>query len=288
MTSERTHKPVALVTGASSGIGEATARRLASDGYAVAISARRAERLEALAESIRRAGGEALVLPGDITDPDFSRNMVRTAAVWGGLEILVANAGMGYTGPYELMSDDEMRRMIDTNVLGVFRPVQEAIAPMRARGGGKIVIVGSVLSRIATPGTAVYCATKHALVGFADALRHEVRNDGIRIISVLPGYTSTEFFDAMIRRGERSVDAIKKYWFFHTPEDVAAVISRRVAHPCAEVVVGAANTAVVILATRFPGLYHSALALVEQLANRCAARGDSAAAGQPSSDPKHA
>jgi short-subunit dehydrogenase len=268
MISERTHKPVALVTGASSGIGEATAKRLAADGYAVAISARRADRLEALAERIRGSGGEALVLPGDITDATFARAVVRAADEWGGLEVVVANAGMGYTGPYELMTDEEMRRLIDTNILGVFRPVQEAIAPMRARGGGKIVIIGSVLSRVATPGSAVYCATKHAVVGFADSLRHEVRRDGIRVISVLPGYTSTEFFDAMIQRGERAVDVVKEYWFFHSSENVADVIARRIAYPCSEVVVGAANTAIVLFATRFPSVFHAVLTQIDRLASK--------------------
>lgn len=259
---------IAIITGASTGIGRATAKRLAAEDYTVVVTARRALLLESLAEEIRSEGGEAIPFPGDIRDPLHCARLVETAAERGGIEVLVANAGMGYTGPFELMTDEEMKKLVEINILGVMRPVREAIPFLRAsagEGGGKIVIIGSVLSRAATPGTAVYCATKHAVVGFADALRHEVASDSIRVISVLPGYTSTDFFNAMIRRGDRAVDEIKKFWFFHSPEDVAEVIARRIRHPVREVVVGGLNTAVVLFATRLPGLFHRALDMADTI-----------------------
>ncbi len=254
---------VAIVTGASSGIGRATAKRLARDGYAVVVTARRTDLLDSLAEEVRNEGGECLAFPGDIRDPFHCARLVETSGAWGETEVLIANAGMGYTGPFDLMTDDEMRKLIDVNILGVMRPIREIIPRMKERSSGKIVIIGSVLSRASSPGTAVYCATKHAVVGFADALRHELSSSGIRVISILPGYTSTDFFNAMIQRGDRAVDEIKKYWFFHSPEHVADVIARRIERPVAEVVIGGLNTAVVLLATRLPGLYHRLLDVAE-------------------------
>lgn len=259
---------VAVVTGASSGIGRATAKKLAEDGYAVLVTARRKELLDALVEEIISDGGEAVAVQGDISLHAHCEEIVRRAADWGQLEVFVANAGVGYSGPFELMADEEIRQLIDVNLLGVLRPIREAIPAMKEQGG-KIVIIGSVLSRLSTPGNAVYCATKHALVGFADALRLEVGHLGIRIISVLPGYTYTEFFDAAIHRGERSIDTVKSFLpktgifsIFHSSEDVAEVISRRIRRPKAEVVVGAANTAIVFIGTRFPGFFRRALTLV--------------------------
>lgn len=259
---------VAIVTGASAGIGEATARRLAAEGYAVLVTARRVERLECLVAEIRAAGGEAKALAGDIRDAVFCRRLVEESAAWGELEILVANAGMGYSGPFAEMGDDEMLQLIEINVLGVLRTIHAAIPIMRVRRRGTIVIVGSVLSRIATPGAAVYCATKHAVAGFADALRLELRDDLIRVVTILPGYTATEFFDVMIRRGERAVDKIKKYSFFHSADDVARVIVRRIARPVDEVVVGLMNTMIVFAGTRFPGPFRRLIGLVDRVMKR--------------------
>lgn len=254
---------VAIVTGASAGIGYATAERLLRDGYSVVATARRRAPMDRLKGAA--SAGNVLVIPGDIADPRHCRTIVQRAAEWGRLEVVVANAGRGYVGPFELITDEEMRHIIDVNLFGVMHPIREAIPIMKANGGGKIVIVGSVLSRIATSGNAVYCAAKHAVVGLADSLRFELRPHGIRVISVLPGYTATEFFDVMIRKGERSVEKVRKYFFFDTAERVANVIARRIEHPKAEVVVGAINTAGVFFGTRFPSLYRFAVTAFEKL-----------------------
>lgn len=259
---------VALVTGASSGIGAATARRLAADGYAVVVTARRADRLEALCEEIRAAGGVAEAVSGDVRDDVVIRTAVDRAAALGRLTVVVANAGLGYTGRFEEMTDEQLRHLVDVNILGVMRVVRHALPHLRASENGRVVIIGSVLSRVATTHNAVYCATKHAVVGFADALRLELRRDRIRVISILPGYTDTEFFDVQLRRDSRAIDGIKKFWFFHSPDAVADVVARRIEKPCAEVVVGGLNTAVVWVARRFPGFMNGMMTTVDVLMER--------------------
>lgn len=283
MSSDGNRRRVAVVTGASSGIGAATARRLAADGYSVYATARRRQRLEDLQQEIEAEGGEARNWAGDIGDPTVCATIIREAAAWGDLEVLVANAGIGYSGDFDGMQDWELRRMIDVNVLGVMRTVRDALPVMKANGRGRIVIVGSVLSRLATAKNAVYCATKHALAGFADSLRRELRGSGVRVILVLPGYTATEFFDAMLRKERRPVDGIKDNWFFNTPEDVADVIAHRIEYPKGQVVVGLANTAVVFMGTRFPELFYSLFSLAE---NYFAAKMSHAEPTTPDCDPR--
>lgn len=273
---------VAIVTGASAGIGAATARRLAAEGYAVVITARRADRLQALAAELRAAGHEVESVPGDIRDPAICRSVVERAAAWGSLEAVVANAGVGYTGPFAAMTDDEMRQMVDVNLMGVLRIVRDAIPELSP--GAVLVLVGSVLSRIATPHNAVYCATKHALAGFADSLRLELRRDGVRVVHVMPGYTDTEFFDVQLRRERRAIDAVKKYWFFFSADQVADVIARRIRNPRAEVVVGAVNAAIVWVGTRFPSVLKGLVAFVDDLSERQARAKAAAADSSSTSD----
>ncbi len=260
---ERTQRPVAVVTGASSGIGEATARRLAADGYAVVVAARRADRLEALAEEIRSAGGEALVVTGDIRDLAHCESIVAAAEDWGELDVVVANAGLGCSGPFEETPDEEIRRVLDVNVLGLMRVVKAAIPGLKRRRAGRLVLVGSVLSRFATPGTAVYTASKHAVAGFADSIRFDLEPYGVRVITIMPGYTKTEFFDVMTRVGSESEGLAEKPPIYHTSEDVANVIARRIERPVAEAVVGVANLALVLLATRLPCAFRALIRIVK-------------------------
>lgn len=263
------NRRVAVITGASSGIGAAAARRLAADGYAVFLTARRGDRLATLAEELRAGGHEVDYVPGDIRDEATCRLVVDRAAAWGRIEAVVANAGVGYTGPFVEMTDDQMRHMVDVNLMGVLRIVKHALP--RLSSGAVLVLVGSVLSRVATPHNALYCATKHALAGFADALRLELRRSRIRVVHVMPGYTDTEFFDVQLRRERRAIDAVKKYWFFFSPDEVAAIIARRIRSPRAEVVVGTFNAAVVWVGTRFPSVLRGLIACVDDLSERKAA-----------------
>lgn len=263
-----TRRPVAVVTGASSGIGAATARRLAAEGYAVVVAARRRERLDALAAEIRERGGEALVVDGDIARLEDCQALIRQAAAWGRVEVLVANAGFGHVGPFDEMKDEEIRRLIDVNVLGVLRTVKETIPLFKQNGGGKIVIIGSVLSRIATSYNAVYTATKHAVIGLADALRLELHGTGIRVIAILPGYTATEFFDVALHRVKRAADAVRNTFIMASPDDVAAVIARRIRSPRAETVIGALNLGIVLLARWCPPAYRAVHLAMERFLRR--------------------
>ena len=184
---------VAVVTGASSGIGEATAMALARAGAAVALGARREERLRALSERIEGDGGRALPLVADVTDEASARSFVERAnAELGRVDILVNNAGVMLLGPVEGAATDDWRRMVDVNVLGVLYCTHAALPIMREQGAGHIVNVSSVAGRHATFGAAVYNFTKFGLTGFSEALRQEASHANIRVTAIEPGFVDTE------------------------------------------------------------------------------------------------
>jgi NADP-dependent 3-hydroxy acid dehydrogenase YdfG len=183
----------ALITGASSGIGEATAIALAGEGAAVALAARRAERLDALAERISAAGGTALAIETDITDEDQCRALVeKTVADLGGLQILVNNAGVMLLGLVQGADTSEWRRMIDVNLLGLLYCTHAALPVMRDGGGGHIVNVSSVAGRTAAMGSAAYNMTKWGVTGFSEALRQECLHLNVRVTCIEPGFVATE------------------------------------------------------------------------------------------------
>ena len=195
-TLERT---VALVTGASSGIGEATARRLAAEGAAVALVARRGDRLEALAKELNGAGGRTLVIPADITDEEQARAAVeQTVAELGRLDTLVNNAGMMLLGPVEGAPIDEWRRMVEINVLGLLYCSHAALPHLLAaaadgpRRVADLVNVSSVAGRVARNGSGVYNLTKHGVGALSESLRQEVTSRHVRVSLVEPGAVETE------------------------------------------------------------------------------------------------
>ena len=189
---------VALVTGASSGIGEATAVALAAEGASVAVAARRRDRLEALAA---RIGDDArvLVLETDVTDEGQARAMVeRTVAELGRLDTLVNNAGVMLLGPVEDAPVEEWRRMVELNVLGLLYATHAALPHLleAAAGGPRqvadVVNVSSVAGRVARSGSGVYNTTKFGVVAFSESLRQEVTGRHVRVSVVEPGAVSTE------------------------------------------------------------------------------------------------
>jgi NADP-dependent 3-hydroxy acid dehydrogenase YdfG len=182
----------AVVTGASSGIGEATARLLAGEGCNVVLAARREDRLKSLAAEL---GVEALAAPTDVTDPAACAALVaRTVERFGSLEILVNNAGLGLYGSIPEGDPDDWRRMFDVNVLGVLYSTRAAVRHMLARGTGDVVFVSSLAGRrVPAPDGTVYAATKHAITAVAEGLRLDVHEKGIRVINVEPGLVRTEF-----------------------------------------------------------------------------------------------
>jgi NADP-dependent 3-hydroxy acid dehydrogenase YdfG len=196
---ERLDGTVALVTGASSGIGAATATALAAHGAAVALAARRTDRLDTVAASIRGQGGSVLVLESDITDEKQARDAVeRTVAELGRLDTLVNNAGLMLLGPVEGAPLSEWQRMVELNTLGLLYCVHTALphllraAEDSPRRVADMVNISSTAGRFPHSGRAVYNATKHSINGFSEALRQEVTRRHVRISVVEPGAVQTE------------------------------------------------------------------------------------------------
>ena len=192
MSSELSNQVVA-VTGASSGIGEATALACARAGATVALAARRAERIEALAERIARDGRQALAIPTDVAEEAQARAFIeRTHAELGRLDVLVNNAGVMLLGPIAGASTEEWRRMIDVNVFGVLYCTHAALPLMAEQGSGHIINVSSVAGRVARAGSGVYNLTKFGVGAFSESLRQEGVPLGVRVTLVEPGAVATE------------------------------------------------------------------------------------------------
>jgi NADP-dependent 3-hydroxy acid dehydrogenase YdfG len=218
----------AVVTGASSGIGEATARLLTGEGCNVVLAARREDRLKSLAAEL---GEGALAAPTDVTDPAACAALVaRTVERFGSLEILVNNAGLGLYGSIPEGDPDDWRRMFDVNVLGVLYSTRAAVRHMLARGTGDVVFVSSLAGRrVPAPDGTVYAATKHAITALAEGLRLDVHEKGIRVINVEPGLVRTEFPENTYPdAGEYYA---RKGFTPLEPEDVAAAVLYAVSHP---------------------------------------------------------
>lgn len=186
-----------IVTGASAGIGEATARRLVRGGAKVVLAARRRDRLDALACELDPSGAAVLAVAGDITLDADRRVLVDAAlAKFGRIDALVNNAGYGTRGPVEIVPVDLVRRNFETNLFSLIALTQLVIPHLRAQGGGCLVNIGSVAGRIARPLSSIYDSTKHALEAITDGLRGELKPFGIRVSLVRPGFIVTEFIDA--------------------------------------------------------------------------------------------
>ncbi len=183
----------AVVTGASSGIGEATALAMAREGAAVALGARRKDRLDQVAERIGADGGTAHSFEVDLGDEAAARSFVQGAAEeMGGLDILVNNAGVMLLGPIEGTDTEEWRQMVNVNLLGLLYCTQAAMPLIRDSGGGDVVNLSSVAGRTASMGSGVYNLTKWGVNGFSEALRQEALHSGIRVTLVEPGFVDTE------------------------------------------------------------------------------------------------
>jgi NADP-dependent 3-hydroxy acid dehydrogenase YdfG len=190
---------IALVTGASSGIGAAAAEVLASAGATVVVAARRVDRLEALVHQIESRGGKAFALPGDVTDEQTAQGLVTgTVSRFGRLDILVNSAGVIDSGGVENADMARYRRVVDINLLGTLYTCHAAIGPMRAQGGGDIINISSTAGRRAAALFNAYAASKFGLTGMTEAMRQEVGRYGIRVCIVEPGATTTEVADGIV------------------------------------------------------------------------------------------
>ena len=187
-------KKIVFITGASSGIGEATARRLAAEGHLVIAGARRTGRLQAVAEDVRRRGGEIEVATLDVTDPRSVRSAIDTAVqAHGRVDVLVNNAGVMALSPMTDLRVDEWEQMIDVNLRGVLNGIAAVLPHMTDRGRGHIVNVSSVSGRRVDPTAAVYSATKFAVSALSEGLRQESRD--LRVTVISPGLTRSELTD---------------------------------------------------------------------------------------------
>lgn len=188
---------VIIVTGASAGIGEATARRLVRGGAKVVIAARRPDRLETLARELDPSGANVLAVAGDVTsDADRRKLVAATLHKFGRIDGLVNNAGYGTRGPVEIAPIEVIRKNYETNVFSLIALTQLVLPAMRERGTGCIVNIGSVAGRIARPLSSIYDSTKHALEALTDGLRGELKPFGVRVTLIRPGFILTEFVDA--------------------------------------------------------------------------------------------
>ncbi len=224
---------VALVTGASSGIGAATALALSSEGAAVALGARRTERLEALEQRITEGGGRALALELDVTDEGACRTAVRrTVDELGGLDVVVNNAGLMLLGPIEGADTEDWRRMVTTNVLGLMYMTHAALPHLLEQGSGDIVQMSSVAGRTANQGSGAYNASKWAVNAFSESLRQEVTQRGVRVSLIEPGAVDTELTDH-ITDDEAREGAKKMYESMRAlqSEDIAEAVIYVVAQP---------------------------------------------------------
>jgi NADP-dependent 3-hydroxy acid dehydrogenase YdfG len=184
---------VVAITGASSGIGEATALACARSGAAVALAARRADRIQALAERISGEGGRAIAVPADVGEESQAQAFVQRAHdELGRLDVLVNNAGVMLLGPIENAPTEEWRQMIHVNVFGVLYCTHAAVPLMHAQGSGHIVNISSVAGRFARAGAGVYNLTKFGVGAFSEALRQETVELGVRVTLIEPGAVATE------------------------------------------------------------------------------------------------
>ncbi|MBI3031316.1 MAG: SDR family oxidoreductase [Candidatus Rokubacteria bacterium] len=222
---------VALVTGASSGIGAATAKALAREGVRVALLARREDRLEEVADEIRHLPGHALVCPADVTDSATARTVVeRVLGQWKRIDILVNNAGQGISAPFEATTPEELRALMEVNLVGVLTLTQAILPGMLQHASGHIINVASVSGRRGVPLRSAYNATKFALVGLSESLRQELRGTGVHVSIVYPIVTKPEFPAAAITKAESP-----RHGPVQTADQVARAIVRCARRPRPEV-----------------------------------------------------
>ncbi len=189
---------VVVITGASSGLGEATARLLSAEGATVVLGARRVERLKSLADELTANGGKALAVATDVTHCDQVKRLVDAAVQkFGRIDVMINNAGLMPHSPLERLKIDDWDRTIDVNIKGVLYGIAAALPYMKQQKAGHIINVSSVAGHKVTPNGAVYCATKHAVRALSEGLRTEVKPYNIRTTIISPGAVATELPDSV-------------------------------------------------------------------------------------------
>ncbi len=245
-------KKVVAITGASAGIGRATALRLARDGASVAICGRRKDRLDEVAAEVIRAGGRALPVVADVTsDADMQSFVDRTVSAFGSLDVMMCNAGFGVYGAIDTIEPARMRTLMDVNYFGTYHGIRAALPVFRRQDSGHIVVISSIVGRRGIPFTSAYSATKFAQVGLAEALRAELLGTPIHVTIVYPISTDTEFFSVM---KAHSGFATRANGPRQSADDVANAIARVLAHPVPELYPKRIAKGLAILNAVAPGL----------------------------------
>ncbi|MEX2272004.1 MAG: SDR family oxidoreductase [Vicinamibacterales bacterium] len=248
---------VVAITGASAGIGLACATRLADAGASVVLSARRAERLAAITRELIAAGRQALAVPGDVTSEADNQALVdRAIATFGRLDVMIANAGIGFHGTLEETPPDAARRLMDVNFMGTYLAARAALPVFRRQASGHLIIISSIVGRRGVPGTSVYGATKAAQLGFAESLRAELLGTGIHVTVVFPVATVTEFHKAMLRDFGYAVQGLGPR---QSADTVAAAIEAAILKPRAEVYPYAKSRALAIAGVIAPAFTDKAV-----------------------------
>jgi short-subunit dehydrogenase len=244
---------VVAITGASAGIGRATAMRLARDHAQLVVCARRRDRLEAAEEAIRAAGGDVHAVVADVTRAaDMDRLVAEAVERFGRLDVMMCNAGFGIAGAIDDVSPEQMRDLMDVNYMGTFHAARAALTVFRRQGAGHVVVVSSIVGKRGVPYMGAYSATKFAQVGMAECLRAELAGSAIHVTIVYPVSTDTEFFDVMSR--ETGATVTRALGPRQDVDVVADAIARAIEHPVAEVFPYARSRALVWLNAFAPGL----------------------------------
>ena len=247
-----------LCTGASSGIGAALSRQLASRGARLVLNARREERLREVASDIEKEGGTVCLVPGDITDEQTRQAMLaQSQSQWGGLDAIINCAGIGSIANFADSSEDVLRQIMEVNFFAAVELTRLAIPVLQTGRQPIIVNIGSVLGHRAVPSKSEYCASKFALHGFSDALRAELAATGIDLLLVSPSTTSSEFFDHLLHQDTTSAKANRRGM---APQKVATKIIRAMATGRHEIIISAGGKLLVWLDRLCPPLMNRLLA----------------------------
>jgi short-subunit dehydrogenase len=248
-----------IITGASSGIGATTARRLARDGYCLTLAARRQDELERVAREVESSGGQALVAPTDVRDRTAIQLMVQsTLDRWGRVDVLVNNAGLGYEGHVLHLDPEKVREQVAVNVIAVIECAQAVLPAMMRQSSGHIINVASIAGLVGLPGSSIYCATKFAVNGFSDALRREVSRHGIHVTALCPGFVATNFSPRLRRIAEGRPD-VQRLPGVMRPGYVADRIADLIRHPRRRLIIPPGWGMLVAAARAFPWLTDAVL-----------------------------
>lgn len=251
----------AIITGASSGIGQATARRLAQEGICVTLAARRKDELERVAREIEASGGQALVAPTDVRDRAAIHRMVQaTLDTWGRVDVLVNNAGLGYSSRVVNLDPEQLRELVAVNLVGVIECAQAVLPAMMQQSSGHIVNVASISGWVGLPGSSVYCATKSAVIVFSESLYREARRYGIHVTALCPGFVATDFSP----RVKQIVASGKRVPGVMRPEYVAGRIAWLIRHPRRRLVIPPGWGSLAAIAQAFPWLTDLILSRYDQ------------------------